>query len=103
MREILPQRRAAETVSFTRDGHGLIMTLGRDPSGGIKEIFLNGDRQNSTFDLLLSDAAIVLSLALQNGVQLDALAHSVKRDSFGLALSPLGAAIDRAISTVANR
>jgi len=46
-------------------------------------------------DVLMSDAAIVASLALQHGVPLQQLAHAVKRDRFGIASSPIGAALDR--------
>ena len=43
----------------------------------------------------MSDAAIIASLALQNGVPLQQIAHALKRDKFGIASSPIGAAIDR--------
>jgi hypothetical protein len=49
-------------------------------------------------DVLMSDAAIISSIALQHGVPLRQLAHAIKRDRFGLASSPIGAALDR-IST----
>lgn len=43
----------------------------------------------------MSDAAIIASLALQYGVSLRQIAHSIKRDKFGIASSPIGAALDR--------
>jgi hypothetical protein len=46
-------------------------------------------------DVLMSDAAIICSLALQHGVPLQQIAHAIKRDKFGLASSPIGAALDR--------
>jgi len=102
MRETLPQRRPNQTVEFDRDGLRIRMTLGFAPDGRVAEVFLNSDKLNSAIDLLLSDAAIILSIALQHGTELQALAHSVKRDGFGLALSPLGAAIDNALNPKVN-
>ena len=95
MREILPNRRPNETRTFERDGIKIILTTGYKPDGNIGEIFLNAIPQNSMIDVLLSDAAIIASLALQFGVPLQQLAHAVKRDGFGIASSPIGAALDR--------
>jgi hypothetical protein len=55
----------------------------------------SGDRADSMLDVLMSDAAIIASLALQHGVPLQQLAHAVKRDRFVIASSPIGAALDR--------
>jgi hypothetical protein len=95
-REILPSRRANETLSFeTRDGIAVLVTVGFAPDGRIAEIFLNADRANSMLDALLSDAAIIVSIALQHGCTVRQLAHAVKRDARGLASSVLGAVLDR--------
>ena len=94
-RDRLPNRRASETQEFVRDGVNVKMTVGFQPSGQIGELLLNTDRADSMLDVLLSDAAIICSLALQHGVQIQQMAHSVKRDKFGLASSPIGAALDR--------
>ena len=71
------------------------MTIGYKSNGQVGEIFLNADRANSMLDVMMSDAAIIASLALQYGVPLRQLAHRIKRDKFGIASSPIGAAIDR--------
>lgn len=97
-RDRLPNRRANETLRFERDGIQITMTLGYKPNGDVGEIFLNADRLESMMDVLMHDAAIIASLALQYGVSVRQIAHSVKRDKFGIASSPIGAAIDR-IST----
>jgi hypothetical protein len=98
MREILPNRRLNQTQKFSRDGISITMTVGFKSDGTPGEIFLNADRADSMLDVLMSDAAIITSLALQNGVPLLQIAHALKRDKFGIASSPIGAAIDR-IST----
>jgi hypothetical protein len=102
-RERLPNRRLNQTQEFERDGISIKMTIGFKPDGSVGEIFLNADRANSTLDVLMSDAAIIASIALQFGVPLQQLAHAIKRDKFGIASSPIGAALDRvAKPTVAS-
>jgi hypothetical protein len=95
-REILPNRRSNETQVFDRDGIRITMTVGfKADCTTVGEIFLNADRSNSMIDVLMSDAAIIASIALQYGVPLRQLAHAIKRDNFGVASSPIGAALDR--------
>lgn len=94
-RDRLPNRRAAISTSFERDGARFEMTAGYYPDGRAGEIFLNADRANSLLDFLMSDAAILASLALQYGCPLEELRHALKRDSRGMAASPIGAALDQ--------
>ncbi len=93
-RKRLPNRRAAITTTFNRDGARFEMTAGFYPDGRVGEVFLNADRANSLLDFLMSDAAILASLALQYGAPLDDIRHSLKRDIRGEAASPIGAALD---------
>jgi hypothetical protein len=97
-RERLPDRRPNETQEFERDGIRITMTVGYKSNGDVGELFLSADRSNSTLDVLMSDAAIIASIALQNGTTIRQHAHAIKRDCFGLASAPIGAARDR-IST----
>lgn len=94
-RERLPDRRPNETQQFERDGIRITLTIGYKPNGEVGEIFLNADRSNSMLDVLMSDSAILASLALQYGVPLRQIAHAIKRDKFGIASSAIGAALDR--------
>jgi hypothetical protein len=95
LRERLPNRRPAISTSFERDGAWFEMTAGFYPDGRPGEIFLNADRANSLLDFLMSDAAILASLALQYGAPLDEIRHALKRDIRGAAASPIGTALDR--------
>jgi hypothetical protein len=95
MRERLPNRRPAETQEFSRDGINCTISVGYSPKGEVLEVFLNAAPANSMLDVLMSDAAIIASLALQHGVPLRQLSHALKRDKFGIASSPIGAALDR--------
>jgi hypothetical protein len=94
-RERLPNCRANETLEFERDGIRITMTVGFYPDGRPGEVFLNASHANSTIDVLLHDAAIGFSFALQHGATLQDLAHAMKRDKFGIASSLLGATLDR--------
>jgi hypothetical protein len=93
-RDRLPDRRLAISTSFERDGARFEMTAGYYPNGRPGEIFLNADRANSLLDFLMSDAAILASIALQYGAPLDELRHALKHDSAGQASSPIGTALD---------
>jgi ribonucleoside-diphosphate reductase alpha chain len=93
-RQRLPNRRGAVTMTFQRDGARFEMTTGFYADGRPGEIFLSADRANSLLDFLMSDAAILASLALQYGCPLDDIRHALKRDGRGEAASPIGAALD---------
>ena len=95
VRDRLPNRRGAVTTSFQRDGARFEMTAGYYPDGRPGEIFLRADRANSLLDFLMSDAAILASLALQYGAPLDEIKHALKRTISGEAASPIGTALDR--------
>ena len=94
-RELLPNCRDNRTEAFDADGIRLTMTLGYYDDGRLGEIFLNAAPANSAIDVMLSDAAIGISLGLQHGVPLSAFKHAVKRDPMGLASSLIGRALDR--------
>ena len=83
-RKNLPNRRRSETITFERDGARFILTAGFYPDGRLGEIFIDADRANSLLDFLMSDAAILASLALQHGCPLKELRHALKRDGRGV-------------------
>jgi hypothetical protein len=80
VRHRLPNRRPAET--FTLEG-----TIG--------EIFLNNHKSNSAADVNARDAAIVTSIAIQFGADLEIIRKALCRDSRGNTSGPLGCALDR--------
>jgi hypothetical protein len=97
-REPMAHRRIAISTTIKSDGHRLDLTAGFYPDGRLGEIFLNADRANSLLDFLMSDSAILASLALQFGAPLDVLRHAMKRDTADKASSPIGEALDVAAS-----
>jgi hypothetical protein len=93
-RNRLQNRRFSKTIVFEHDGSQFTATVGCYPDLLVGELFLNHDRANSSLDALASDAAIVVSLALQHGADIKTIAHALRRDTHGKAASPIGAALD---------
>jgi hypothetical protein len=87
-RERLPNRRAAELIDFGHAGRKWTATVGRFADGRIAEVFLDTPKASAIGELA-ADAAIVASLALQSGCQLETLRHALAGRNAG----PLGAAL----------
>jgi hypothetical protein len=92
-RNRLPNRRPAESFEIEVEGLRYTATVGRFPDGTIGELFLN-QRSNSSADVTARDSAIVLSIALQHGADLETIRQALCRDSQGRASGPLGVALD---------
>jgi hypothetical protein len=90
----LPNRRIGETFELECAGLKYTCTVGRYSDGRIGELFLNNHKSNSASDANARDAAIVCSLALQNGVPLETIRRALLRDSQGRPSTPLGTALD---------
>lgn len=90
----LPNRRKAETFSFKNDDMTFTASVARFPDGQLAEIFLSNHKAGSAADTNARDAAIVASIALQFGADLDTIRKSLCRDSRGNANGPLGVALD---------
>ncbi len=76
----LPNRRPSHLETLEVDGQVITACVGFDPvTDQPREVFLNGGKEGSQVDAMLADAATIISVALQYGVPLDALAKSVGR------------------------
>jgi hypothetical protein len=95
VRERPLDRRSAETQTFEHLGARFTMTAGRYNDGRLCELFINAAQANSALDALASDAAIILSIALQFGADPETIRRALKRNTNGKAQSPIGAALDR--------
>jgi ribonucleoside-diphosphate reductase alpha chain len=93
-RNRLPNRRLAESFNFEVGGLRYTCTVGRFPDGKIGELFLTNHKSNSSADTAARDSAIVLSIALQHGADLETVRRALCRDSQGRASGPLGHALD---------
>jgi hypothetical protein len=97
-RQRLPNRRAAVTFDFNVGTHQYTATAGYfidgPLAGKLAEIFLSNSKAGSALDAAARDSAVLCSLALQHGADIETLRRALMRDSQGIASSPLGAALD---------
>jgi hypothetical protein len=93
-RERLPNRRIGETFDFVCAGLRYTCTIGRFRDDRVAEVFLSNHKSNSQADTAARDSAIVASIALQHGADLETIRRALCRDSHGRASGPLGAALD---------
>jgi hypothetical protein len=93
-RNRLPNRRLAESFELEVEGLRYTATVGRFPDDTIGELFLNNHKSNSSADTAARDSAIVVSIALQHGADLETIRRALCRDGHGRATGPLGAALD---------
>ena len=76
----LPDRRPSHVETLDAAGQVITACIGFDPATNRPcEVFLNGGKEGSQFDAMLADAATIISVALQYGVPVAALAKSVGR------------------------
>jgi hypothetical protein len=87
-RERLPNRRAAELVDFEHAGRPWTLTIGRFPDGRVGEVFLDTPKASAIGEIA-QESAIVASIALQSGCDLETLRHALA----GRGAGPLGAAL----------
>lgn len=93
-RHRLADRRANESFAFEHAGQRYTCTVARFADGSIAEVFLNNSKASSEMDTLARDLAVVTSFALQYGAPIDDIGKALARNSSGVALSALGAALD---------
>jgi hypothetical protein len=91
----LPDRRSSQNLSFEVDGLRFTATvsffLGTDR---LAEAFINNHRNNSAADVAARDSAILLSLCLQHGADVETIRHALTGDSHGKACGPVAALLD---------
>lgn len=80
MRKRLPNRRDNHVETLVVGGLEFTATVGFDPATDRpRELFLDGGKGGSHFAALLADVATTISVAIQYGVPIPALAKSVGR------------------------
>ena len=94
MRRTLPQRRVAETFNMRFWKQLFTVTVGFYADGTPGEVFIDGCKTGNDIESIARDAGVLLSLALQHGVDVATIAHAITRDSSGAAASILGAIVD---------
>jgi hypothetical protein len=94
MHQRLPSRRACVTFNFEVDGLHYCATISRFEDRRLGEIFLASHKTGSQADTAARDSAIVLSLAVQHGVDVETIRRGLCRDGRGRASGPPGRALD---------
>jgi hypothetical protein len=85
-RERLPNRRASIAYCFNFEGHNYLATSSNFDDGRLAEIFLDAGKVGSAVQYHASTGAILASLLLQHGVDVETVRHSVH--------GPIGVALD---------
>lgn len=93
-RRRLPNRRASETMRIEANAMAFTVSFSRFDDGSLAEVFISNHKAGSHADTAARDSAVVASLALQYGVDVETLRRSLLRDSHGNASGPLGVALD---------
>ncbi len=93
-RERLAQRRLSETVESEQHGMVLLGGFSRFNDGRLAELFLSAGKPGSAADIIASDAAVILSIALQYGAPLDVIRHALQKLPNGKAAGPIGHLLD---------
>lgn len=98
-REPLPMRRFCETIEVPFGGlaRSHFVTVGYYGDGRPGEVFINGGKSGEVVEAIARDAAVLLSMALQYGAELETIKHAITRDGRGDPSSIIGAVVDRMV------
>jgi hypothetical protein len=99
VRKVPPNRRASETITFKWPANShraptYFVSSSKSDNGSIYEIFVASARPSSPMADVIRDASIIISLALQHGVDINTLRHSITRLNDNSAASIIGRALD---------
>ncbi len=99
MRNVLPNRRPNETVSFDVGPIQYRATLGYYLDGDLNmrlgEVFLNAGKADSSTDIAAREAAIAVSFAVQHGCPIKTIAEAFPRRPDGTPEGPMGTLFDK--------
>ncbi len=104
MREKLPGRRLCQTFELVARAHLLTASMtavAPEEDLVVKEVFLDAAKADSQIGCDLRDLGILVSMLLQHGTPLAAIAGSLTRDGEGRPLGLAGEALDAILEAVA--
>jgi hypothetical protein len=78
-RSALPLRRQSVTIAADHDGQAFTLTVGLYDDGRPGEVFADHHKSGSAMQAILSDACVLVSIALQHGISPEALGRSLGR------------------------
>lgn len=96
-RETLPGRRYCETVKIrhAQQRAAYHVTVGRYEDGRLGEIFISTNQVGSLTDAMARDLAVLMSLCLQHGCQIETIKHALTREGDGTPSTIAGAVADK--------
>jgi ribonucleoside-diphosphate reductase alpha chain len=93
-RQRLCSRHTHELLNCDYAGFAVTVGIGRFDDGRVAEIFLNVAQTGTAIETVARDSAVVASIALQYGADIETIRRALCRDARGAATGPLGAALD---------
>lgn len=102
-RRRLPNRRYAETLTVEWRGRPINVSVGYALDGRPLEVFARASRPDSDLDVVVDDAAVLVSRALQYADRLDQIRGGIGRLPLGEPASVIGVIIDAAMHLVGAR
>jgi hypothetical protein len=93
-REVLPERRESEFITFDVEGLRFQGSASRYDDGRLAEVFIDLAKPGAAAGIAARDAAVAASLALQHGCDPETLRRALTRLPTGQAAGPLGAFLD---------
>lgn len=93
-RDVLASRRLGYIYSFDYEGVSYTAQFGKNASGQIAELFLNGGKEGSAARKIANECAVILSIALQYGAPLNVIVDALPKLADGIsAAGPVGRAL----------
>ena len=93
-RRTLKNRRPNSSVTVEWHGQSFELTVGFYDDGQIGEIFAGGGKTPQDIQQLVADACVLISIALQYGVSIQALGRSLARHEDGKPYTIIGIICD---------
>ncbi len=97
-RERLSGRRASDMFEIQHRNFIYTITASVGANGQLGELFIDSDKSGTELSVMMHDAAIAVSLALQYGCPPQDLTQAFERNEAGVPTGLLGLALDRAIA-----
>ena len=94
MREKLPTRRDARTITISYDNSNWHVSYSLYPDGRIAEVFFRGAKAGSHLANTAYAAGVALSIAFQNGASLEEIASACPRNEDETPADLIGAVCD---------
>ena len=88
-----PKSPAQETCDFQHCGLSFSVSAGFYSDGRIGELFLSSNKPGSPIEAIARDAAILLSIALQHGADIQTIKHALTKDHDGAPATLVGSAL----------